>query len=129
MAGHRSYLRRLDRRHSGKGERCSRQKSLHVISRCSGIHPLLPRIRVSTPILVSLLSIQGAYPGSTLGRSLTSIELSRFSRPSPSGGPRRPRTRGTPRRFARTEARHLWTGSVIHLLAAPNDPPLEQFRS
>ena len=34
------YLRRLDRHGSGDGERCSRYKSLHVISRYSGQLPV-----------------------------------------------------------------------------------------
>jgi hypothetical protein len=40
MGGHGSYVRRLDRHDPGNDERCGRQKSLHVISHCSGIHSL-----------------------------------------------------------------------------------------
>ena len=40
MAGHRSYVRRLDRHHSGNGERCGRCKNLHVITRYSRHLPL-----------------------------------------------------------------------------------------
>jgi hypothetical protein len=40
MGGRWSYVRRLDRYHSRKGERCGRQKSLHVDLAIPGLYPL-----------------------------------------------------------------------------------------